>query len=164
MTLAHTLANMAAFRDSTGQSYWDLLREEVLAVDRDSEEGPGVWTKKKIQKLVGMDSVIRESLRLDLTPAIGMIRKVIPREGYTYSNGLHLKQGAVVGVPSLCINRDQDGLNAGENAAEFDGFRFSRPYQELPKEAISAVSGIGKHSAITTSEQYLTFGHGKRAW
>lgn len=163
MTFAHTLANMAAFRDSTGQSYWELLREEVLAVDRDSEEGPGIWTKKKLQKLVGMDSVIRESLRLDMTPAIGMVRKVLPKEGYTYSNGLHLKQGVTVGVPTLCIHRDQDGLNAGGNAAEFNGFRFSRPYQELSTEVTSAASGIGKYSSITTSEQYLPFGHGKHA-
>ena len=166
MTVAYTLDNMATYRDSTGQSYWDLLCEEVLAVDRDSEEGPGIWTKRKVDKLVGMDSFIRESLRLNMAPAVGMVRKVEQKGGYTYSNGLHLKQGAFVGVPSLCINRDQDGIKGIENAEVFDGFRFSRPYQELAKVDIdiSAPRGVGNVSATTTSDRYLTFGRGKHEW
>lgn len=168
MAFAHTMGNLAAYRDSTGQSYWDLIHEEVLAVDRESEEGPGNWTKKKLNRLVGVDSFIRESLRLDMSPPVGLIRKVISKEGYTYSNGLHLKQEAFVGVPALCIHTDQDSIKAGTDATEFDGFRFSRPYQELvvnaPATDISATSGVGKHAAVTTNDQYLAFGHGKHAW
>jgi len=167
MTFTHTMASMAAYRDSTGQSYWDLIREEVLAVERDSEEGPGIWTKRKLNRLVGMDSLIKESLRLDMSPPVGLIRKVISKEGYTYSNGLHLKQGAYVGVPALCIHIDQDSTKAGADATEFNGFRFSRPYQELvanaSTEEISAISGIGKYSAVMNSDQFLAFGHGKHA-
>jgi len=166
MTFAHSLSNMAAYQDSTGGSYWDLIHEEVLAVDNDSEEGPGVWTRKKLNRLVGMDSFIRETLRLHMTPAIGMIRKVIAKEGYTYSNGTHLKRGMLIGVPSLSIHRDQDGMKAGANADEFIGFRFSRPYQELLENAsaedISATSRVGKFSATTLSDQFVPFGGGVR--
>ena len=168
MTFSYALANMAAHRDSTGQRYWDLLREEVLAVDKESEEDPGVWTRRKLNKLVGMDSLIRECLRLDMTPAVGMVRKVVAKEGYTFSNGLHLKQGVLVGTPSSCIHRSSNSTKSGADAHGFDGFRFSRPYHELitntPAADISAISGVGKHAAVTTSDQYLVFGHGKHAW
>lgn len=168
MTLTHSLSNMAAYQDSTGGGYWELIREEVLAVDNDSEEAPGVWTRKKLNKLVGMDSLIRETLRLHMTPAVGMLRKVIAKEGHTFSNGLHLKQGMLIGVPALSIHRDQDGIKAGSNPTEFDGFRFSRPYQELlangSAEDISATSSVGKFTSTTMSDQFLTFGGGVRAW
>ena len=157
---------MAAYTDQlTGRSYWDLLREEVEAVDRMSEEGSGVWTKRKLNKLVGLDSFIRETLRRNLSGLVGLVRKVIPKEGYTYANGLHVKHGELVGVPTLSMHTDDDAT--GEQALEFIGFRYSRPYQELSAQAvtdISATGGVGRLAAVTTADQYLAFGHGKHAW
>lgn len=157
---------MAAYTDPvTGRSYWDLLREEIEAVDCESEEGPGVWTKRKINKLVGMDSLIRETLRRNVTATVGLVRKVMPKEGYTYSNGLHINHGDTVGIPTLCLHNDDD--LTGQQALDFIGLRYSRPYQELSAQAatdILATGGVGQHAAVITADQYLPFGHGKHVW
>lgn len=176
LTFSNSLANIAAYKDPlTGRSYWDLLREEIDAVDQESEEGPGIWNKRKLNKLVGLDSVIRETLRRNLSAVVGLVRKVMPKEGYTYSNGLHLNHGDLVGVPTLSIHHDDETTvvtNAMEKLVDFEGFRFSRPYQELSAASkeqgeqgdISAIGGVGKLAAVTTADQYLAFGHGKHAW
>ncbi|KAF8432587.1 cytochrome P450, partial [Terfezia claveryi] len=165
LTFSNSVANMAAYTDElTGCGYWDLLREEVEAVDRESEEGPGVWTKRKLNKLVGLDSFIRETLRKNFSGPVGLVRKVMPKEGYTYANGLHVNHGELVGVPTLSVHIDDD--NTGKQALDFIGFRYSRPYQELAGQAatdISATGGIGKLAAVTTADEYLPFGHGKHA-
>ncbi|KAF8428991.1 cytochrome P450 [Tirmania nivea] len=162
---SNNVANMAAYTDpTTGRSYWDILREEVEAVDRVSEEGPGVWTKRKLNKLVGLDSFIRETLRKNISGAVGMVRKVMPKEGHTYSNGLHVNHGQLIGVPTLSMHNDDD--STGQQALDFIGFRYSRPYQELSAEAAadtSATGGVGKLAAVTTADHYLSFGHGKHA-
>ena len=153
---------MARYTDLlTGRSYWDLLREEIEAVDHESEEGPGIWTKRKINMLVGLDSFIRETLRRNLTPLVGLVRKVMPKEGYTYSNGLHIKHGDLVGVPGLTLHNDDDAT--GQQALDFIGFRYSRPYQELSTTDISA-GGLGKLAAVAPADHYLPFGHGKHVW
>jgi len=157
---------MAAYTDQlTGRNYWDLLREEVEAVDCESEGEPGVWTKRKLNKLVGLDSFIRETLRKNVSGLVGLVRKVVPKEGYTYANGLHVNHGDVVGVPTLNMHFDND--TTGEQALDFIGFRYCRPYQELSAQAatdITTTGGVGKLAAVTTADQYLSFGHGKHTW
>ncbi|KAF8471895.1 cytochrome P450 [Kalaharituber pfeilii] len=168
LTLSSFLLNMATCgsTDSSGHRCWDLLREEVLAVDRDSEEAPGVWTKQKLNKLVGMDSYLRETIRWNpLVGLLSLVRKVMPKEGYTFSNGLWLKQGDYVGAPAYNIHYDDE--LSGEDASAFGGFRFSKPYQQLRAEGKSiaeiAALGVGKFAAVTTGDNYLSFGHGKHA-
>ena len=164
LAFSNSVANMAAYTDNlTGRSYWDLLREEVEAVDGESEEGPGVWTKRKLNKLVGLDSFVRETLRKDLSGSVGLVRKVVLKEGYTYSNGLHVSHGGLVGVPVLSLHNDDE--TTGHQALDFIGFRYSRPYQELSaQEAADITGGVGKFAAVTTGDQFLSFGHGKHAW
>ena len=167
-TLAFTnaLINAAAYSPSGGGQYWEILRDEVLMVDRLSEEGPaGVWTKKKLNKLVGMDSFIRETLRFHMVAAAALVRKVMAKEGYTFSNGLHIKHGELVGVPAISIHTTDE--SSGDNPMEFQGFRFSKPYHVLLDEGASASDitfGGTRLSAVTTTDRFLTFGHGKHAW
>jgi len=89
------------------------------------------------------------------------VRKVMPKEGYTYSNGLHIKHGDLVGVPARTLHNDDDAT--GQQALDFIGLQYSRPYQELSATDISA-GGLGQLAAVTPADHYLSFGNGKHIW
>lgn len=164
LTFTHVFVKLASCKTPQGESYVKVLREEIEAVEANSSEPRGVWNKKKLNKLVGLDSFIRETLRLEMTGMVGMTRHVVPKEGHTFSNGLHLRQGTSVCLPSACVHRSE-GQAYGE---DFDGFRYSPPFHQLlaetgDAEKISAIGGVGKLAAVTTSNNYLAFAHGTHA-
>lgn len=165
LSFTHVFINLTTNTTPQGESYIKLLREEIEAVEQNSSEPRGVWNKKKLNKLVGLDSFIRETLRLNMTGTVGMTRHVVAKEGHTFSNGLYVPHGAALCLPSSCVHRSED-IGYGEN---FDGFRYSAPFQQLLAETgdaskISAIGGVGKLAAVTTSENYLSFAHGTHAW
>ena len=90
----------------------------------------------------------------------------MPEEGIKFSNGLWVKQGETVGIPALSIHRDNELSGPGSDV--FDGFRFSKLYQELLRtqdgKEIKAIGGVGKLAAVTTTNEHLVFGHGPHAW
>ena len=59
----------------------------------------------------------------------------------------------MISAPSNCLHLDD---NIYENAAKFDPFRFAR---------MRETEGEGtKHQFVSTSLDYLPFGHGRNAW
>lgn len=71
---------------------------------------------------------------------------------FTFSNGVTLQPGEIVGTPVVGVHMDE---SIYENPHMFDGFRFSRM-----REGGESV----KVDAVTTSTEFLQFGHGRHAW
>ena len=144
----------------------DSLREEAIHV---YDESGRLWTKASLAKLVRMDSVIRESLRLGALGAFGLVRKVVARGGLVSSTGVELPEGSNIAVHNVGIQM-LDGHY--ENAAVWDPFRFSRmrgPPDGEDAGRDSCGKDVGdilrdrKMAAVSTAPDFLTFGHGKHA-
>lgn len=72
---------------------------------------------------------------------------------FTFSDGTFIPKGTMISAPSNCLHLDD---NIYENAATFDPFRFAR---------MREAAGEGtKHQFVSTSLDYLPFGHGRNAW
>ncbi|KAF8989849.1 cytochrome P450 [Cyathus striatus] len=125
-------------------SYIKPLREEIDKVI--SQDG---WSKNSLDKLIKIDSFIREVQRLHPLVGITSFRKVM--EDYTFCDGTFIPQNTILAVASDCVQRDNDIY---PNAHEFDGFRFSR---------VNDGTGNRKNDIVSLSNNFLSFGIGKHA-
>jgi cytochrome P450 len=75
---------------------------------------------------------------------------------YTFSDGIKVPAGETLAVPSRAVHMDE---SVYKDAHVFDGFRFYK-MRELEGE------GASRHlvSCVSTSTEYLSFGHGSHAW
>lgn len=74
-------------------------------------------------------------------------------EDYTFADGMFIPKGTLISAASGCLHLDDEFY---ENAALFDPFRFAR---------MREVVGEGtKHQFVSTTLDYLPFGHGRSAW
>ncbi|KAL0949751.1 hypothetical protein HGRIS_009789 [Hohenbuehelia grisea] len=135
----------ALFYLAAKPEYVQPLREEVENII--AEEG---WTKTAVEKMRKVDSFIREASRIIGIGAFSMDRTVVNPNGFTFSNGTKLPQGAVMAVASYAIHHDEDKYAGPE---EFDGFRFSKTDDD---ESV-------KHQLVNTETDFLVFGHGLHA-
>lgn len=103
-----------------------------------------------------LDSVMRESARLNSFVTVGMGRAVVARSGVVTPSGVKIPCGATVVVPSYAVLRDG---NVYPNAHEFKPFRFA---EQRSYERIEYVERAAKAFA-STSTDYLAFGHGRNA-
>ena len=90
------------------------------------------------------------------------------------NDGLHLPQGTRIGTPTYSIHHDN---NVYENAMTYDAFRFSRVRAgasksstengtatgAMNKEDLAKVLEAKNLSTVTTSDTFLSFGHGRHA-
>ena len=74
-------------------------------------------------------------------------------QSITLSDGTRIPKGTIMATPATATHIDADNC---DNPANFDPFRFSRQKEEDN----SAV----KHQFVTTSADYVAFGHGRHAW
>lgn len=81
-----------------------------------------------------------------------MERKVLA--DFTLSDGTFLPKGSHVVCNAVSVHRE--GANYS-NPNEFDGFRFAKVRAEVEGES-------AKNQFVATSNEYLTFGHGRHAW
>lgn len=165
------------------------MREEAERVV--AEEG---WTKAALNNMVKIDSFLRESQRInnfgpclylpyhlcELTQklwTVGMVRKVVAKDGFRFSDGTVLPYGAYVSVASRATHYDNCTVlfsNSScavanthiqpanyENAAKFDGFRFARERAE--HHNLNDNQDIFKRQMISTAADHLVFGTGKHA-
>jgi len=121
------------------------MREEVERVVR--EEG---WTKQAIQKMRLVDSFLRESQRFYGLGSTSLNRKAL--QDFTFSDGTFIPAGSFVAAAALPTHFDERYY---ENPDIFNPWRFAEMRSE---------DGEGlKHQMVTTSTEYVTFGHGRHA-
>ncbi|CAL1694068.1 unnamed protein product [Somion occarium] len=139
-TFTHALYHLAA-----NPEYIQPLREEVDAVIK--EEG---WTKAAMQKLRKLDSFMRESQRMNGISGVSLMRKAL--KDVTMSDGSFIPAGTMIVAPAVATHMDDENYT---NPEVFDPWRFSN---------MRDGDGEGtKHQFVSTSVDYITFGHGKHA-
>ncbi|KAI5119872.1 hypothetical protein M0805_008543 [Coniferiporia weirii] len=138
-TFTHALFHLAARPE-----YIEPLREEAERVIE--TEG---WTKAAMGKMRKIDSFLKESQRYSGIQMLTLIRKVLT--DYTLSDGTFLPAGTHVACNSLAAHYDDAHYT---NAHKFDGFRFADMREDGEGEG-------AKHQMVSTSLEYLAFGHGR---
>ena len=79
-------------------------------------------------------------------------RKVV--KDFTFSDGTFVPKGTMIVAPARSVHRNE-ALYA--SALKFDPFRFANLRREGDSEGV-------KHQYISTTPEYLPFGHGRHAW
>ncbi|KZT39039.1 cytochrome P450 [Sistotremastrum suecicum HHB10207 ss-3] len=141
MSFTHALFFLASMPE-----YIAPLREEIIIVTR--EQG---WTKEALGKCMKLDSFMKESQRLIGLGANSMNRRLM--KDHTFCDGSFVPAGTMISVPAAAVH--QDPSIYGDNAREFDGFRFSKMAEEDGDNP--------KNLFVTTSVDYVAFGHGRHA-
>lgn len=144
--------------------YYESLREEVIGAINTEED----WLDSAfLMKLPRTDSAIRESLRRNPQQGRTVVREVAQRDGTTIPGGSHLPRGTWVGTATTSLHKDERFYPEPE---KYDPFRFSRGQTESAsisgvgsKETVGATKS-GKAHLTTTSDTFLSFGHGRFAW
>lgn len=157
-TSSLTFTNVLLDLVSSKPEYIEELRTEVSTM---LNETGGVWTKATLSRLVKLDSVFRESARLNTSVAVGLRRKVVAKEGIRTPSGVHIPHGNVCAVPSLAILTDE---KLYPEADKFMPFRFVDQRRDIdtgnrPKDHVSS----SRLSFYATSIDYLAFGNGRQA-
>ncbi|KAF7354785.1 hypothetical protein MSAN_01392700 [Mycena sanguinolenta] len=145
MTLTSALFDLTAHPE-----YISPLREEAERVI--AEQG---WSKAALGSMHKIDSFIRESQRLTGTAPVQMPRKVLAKNGFTFSDGTTIPHGAFLTVSSIPVQYDPDHY---EHPNVFDGLRFFRMRDESAQEG-----GTFTRHMVSTSADHLVFGHGRHA-
>jgi len=142
MLLTHILYDLCAHPECI-----EPLREELQTVVRSDGK---VELKSNMTKLHKMDSVMKESQRLNGLSATGVAR--FATQDIEFADGLKIAKGT-----SFCFNVAGPNMNPEliNNPEEFDGFRYARLREEPGQE--------NKHQFVTTSTNALNFGHGLHA-
>jgi len=135
----------ALYLIATYPQYVQPLREEIEAVIK--EEG---WTKAAMNNLRKVDSFIKEAQRYMGLGAISLTRKAV--KDFTFSDGTFIPAGTTVSAPMRATHYDE---NIYEHPEVFDPFRFSDLRETSGESA--------KHQLVSTSVEYLVFGHGLHA-
>ncbi|KIV98586.1 uncharacterized protein PV09_09620 [Verruconis gallopava] len=143
----------------------EVIREEAEARYKACN---GIWSKASVAHLVYTDSAIRESMRVSGFVTRGLQRKVVAKDGLEHKGlGFRLPFGSTVSVDAHNIMHDTQMY---ENANSFDPFRFARQREredmlvkEQRREWKTATLESKQLSCSSTSEKFLTFGHGRHA-
>ncbi|KUJ23764.1 cytochrome P450 [Mollisia scopiformis] len=141
ITLTNLLLDLACH--SSLPSLLFTLRTEITTTLSSSNN---IWTKSSLAKMVSLDSVLRESMRLWGFVSRGLLKKVIAREGVRLPSGEWLKRGTNVGFHQSVLHRDEDIY---EGAEEFRPLRFVDERAGAP--------------VVQTSKVFLGFSHGRHA-
>ncbi|KZT08258.1 cytochrome P450 [Laetiporus sulphureus 93-53] len=140
MTFTHALFYLAAYPE-----YVQPLREEVEAVV--TQEG---WSKAAMIRMRKVDSFLKEINRVTGVGAKSLNRKAM--KDITFSDGTFIPAGTFVSAASRATHFDE-GIYP--DALKFNPWRFS-DMRECQGEST-------KHHMVSTSVDYLSFGHGRHA-
>jgi cytochrome P450 len=135
------------------QEYMDELRAEIEGV---LAEHVGEWDKRALARMHKLDSVMRESQRLNSFMTMGLNRAVVAENGIVTPSGVKVPRGYNAAVPSYAVLHDN---SVYPDADEFKPFRFA---DQRGDESVEYVKRAAKAFA-TTSNEYLAFGHGRNA-
>lgn len=140
MAFTNTLFDLVAHPDLI-----DELRQEIMIVI-----GTQGWQKTSLNHLRLMDSVLKESQRLNPPDAYSMRRKVM--ESVTLSDGTVLPKGSHFVLPPVVL---RDERLYGPDPDVYDGRRWYRMRQQPGNET--------KFQYVTTTPDMHGFGHGEHA-
>ena len=125
------------------------LREEIREA---MAEENGVITSRALQRMVKLDSYMKETMRFYPPGYTSFSRKVL--KGFTLSNGQYIPAGASLEIPSAAIYLDPANFPDSE---KFDGFRFAKI-----RQAGSTIDNA-RNQFVTTNEQNVGWGYGRHA-
>ncbi|KAI0320027.1 cytochrome P450 [Amylostereum chailletii] len=140
LSFTHALYHLAA-----GPEYVKPLREEIESIVAEER-----WSKAGFGKMHKLDSFMRESQRFNSLATANLTRFTL--KPFTFSNGITVPAGTMVSCAEVDIQHDDENY---ENADTFKPFRFSDVRQEEGQTA--------KLQMISTSPEFLVFGHGRHA-
>ncbi|KAH8797944.1 cytochrome P450 [Xylogone sp. PMI_703] len=128
----------------------------------------GSWNKARLSSLVRMDSSIRESQRLSPFSSTLIERQVVAPEGlHSPKYGWTAPQGSFVTVNLYGLHHDG---NLYENPMSYDPLRFSRQREAFERQLKGEkktdekeANRVRSLAMVTTSDEYLAFGHGRHA-
>ena len=141
------------------------LREEVESIVQ--EQG---WTKASIFKMRKLESFLREAQRLSgsstgedysilTSPLVHLHLPValerVALKDFRFSDGTFIPKGTYITATSGPVNVDEQIY---DDPLTFKPFRFAEA-----RDGADAMDTV-KNQMVTTSLQYLLFGHGKHAW
>ncbi|KAF7792532.1 hypothetical protein EIP86_003573 [Pleurotus ostreatoroseus] len=144
----HTSSNtftQALYHLAANPEFMGPLREEAEAILQ--VEG---WTKAAMGKMRKLDSFMRESQRLNGISGTSVMRKTLT--SIKFSNGAVIPPNSFIVAAATGTHLDEDNY---ENPEIFNPWRFSN-MREAEGEAL-------KHQFVSTSLDYVPFGHGKHA-
>lgn len=160
ITITNALFDIASSPSSI-QIQHDLREEVERSTSQYAEQ---TWKRAHLARMLRIDSVLRESMRLWGFLSRGVMKMVMARDGVTIPSGEHLPFGTKVGVTSYGVHHDESVYS---NAYEFDAFRFSSPSElSKPYEAESDDTSKKKKafSMVTSTDYFMGFSHGRHIW
>lgn len=119
------------------------------------------WKTSNLVKMVHIDSVLRESMRLWGFISRGVMKMVMVREGIKIPSGEHLPFGAKVGVSAYAIHHDEAIY---PNAFLFDAFRFSRPLEVAMVGTKKGNDTPEMLPMVKSTNNFMGFSHGRNTW
>ncbi|EME80604.1 uncharacterized protein MYCFIDRAFT_141937 [Pseudocercospora fijiensis CIRAD86] len=154
-SIAMVNALLDLYSSPRAAEYVEGLREECSRV---LKSYGGEWQKGVVNELFRIDSTIKESMRLHAIFTVGTLREVTKKDGVDLGDGWRVPHGVRLATPIVAIHRDEHFY---PNAYEFDAFRFSRDQEQVDGD--KATLEKRSQAMVTTSESYLSFGHGRQA-
>ncbi|KAH9837371.1 cytochrome P450 [Rhodofomes roseus] len=140
ISVTHALYHIAASPEVVAP-----LREEIETAIK--KHG---WTKQAISEMWKLDSFMRESQRFNGTSGVSVIRKAMI--DIRLADGTVIPAGTLVGAAADATHWDDDNY---DDAGVFNPFRFS----DMRADESERI----KHQFVSTSPEYVPFGHGKHA-
>ncbi|KAK7682140.1 hypothetical protein QCA50_014726 [Cerrena zonata] len=144
----HTSSNSftnALFRLAANPEWIGPMREEVERVVQ--EEG---WNKNALQKMLKLDSFLKESQRFDGLGSLSMTRLTL--QDFTFSDGTFVPKGELISAAMHPMHHDSDVYTDPDI---FNPWRFADLRSNEGEEL--------KHQLVSTNSEYITFGHGRHA-
>jgi cytochrome P450 len=139
----------------------EVLEELRVEIKQAFDECGGQWTKLALGKMEKLDSVLRESARLNTLVAVGLRRRVVAKEGFTTTSGVHIPFGNFCAVHNLGVVHDP---NVYEDPDTFKPFRFVGLRRDVNSD--DANKDHIQRARLTfpaTGCDYLAFGNGRQA-
>ncbi|KII89984.1 hypothetical protein PLICRDRAFT_174786 [Plicaturopsis crispa FD-325 SS-3] len=107
-------------------------------------------TESAFDKMIKLDSFLKESARIHDLAVFSMTRKAV--KPFSFSDGTYIPAGTFVAVASAAVHRDPANY---PDPDAFHAFRFSGRRER---------DGEGtRHQFVTSDPTYLPFGHGRHA-
>lgn len=123
---------------------YQSLREEAAEAFQPETD----WTDPgALQKLVRINSTIRESLRQSPLAVRGVLREVMPKDGLTLPDSKIFARGTWSGVPVQALQVDDRFY---ERPEEYDPFRFAKTVGDTERLEATRISDI-----------FLSFSYGR---